>query len=169
RDALGRVRQLDDPNRGTTTSTHDGFGELVSSTDALGRMVTFTYDALGRTKSRVDQDGGQSLTTTWTWDTAPNGIGKLQELAGPEGTKTYTYNMVGQFPPLTRAVAGKSETLTGRLDYDMFGRVGTITYPTPAASKPFAVVQDHDAYGHVVTVRDAATSSPTYWRLTEVD
>ena len=28
--------------------------------------------------------------------------------------------------------------------------------------------QDYDPYGHVITVRDSATSSP-YWRLTDVD
>ncbi|XXU49625.1 HNH endonuclease [Sorangium sp. So ce1014] len=36
RDASGRVRQLDDSDRGTTVSVHDGFGEPMSSTDALG-------------------------------------------------------------------------------------------------------------------------------------
>jgi RHS repeat-associated protein len=116
----------------------------------------------------VDQDSGQSLTTTWTWDTAANGIGKLADLQSPDGDKSYTYTGFGQLHTITLAVAGQSETMTGRLDYDMFGRVGTITYPTPAGSKSFAVVQDHDGYGHVVTVRDAATSA-AYWHLANVD
>jgi YD repeat-containing protein len=38
------VKQLDDPDRGTTIHVHDGFGELVSTTDALGRVATFDYD-----------------------------------------------------------------------------------------------------------------------------
>src|SRR5262249_11240898 len=130
--------------------------------------VTLSYDALGRTKTRVDQYGGQSLTTTWTWDTAANGIGKLADLTSPDGDKSYTYTSLGQLQTITLAVAGQGEAMTGRLDYDMFGRVGTITYPTPAGSKPFAVVQDHDGYGHAVTVRDAVTSA-SYWHLTDVD
>jgi len=63
----------------------------MSSTDALGRVVTFTYDGLGRTKTRLDQDGAESLTTTWTWDTAPYGKGKLAQLTSPDGEKSYTY------------------------------------------------------------------------------
>jgi YD repeat-containing protein len=66
RDAYRRERHLDDPNRGTTTSIHDGFGELMSSTDALGRAVSFQYDALGRPLSRLDQNGAEMLTTSWT-------------------------------------------------------------------------------------------------------
>jgi YD repeat-containing protein len=61
---------------------HDGFGELVSTTDALGRVATFDYDTLGRTKTRIDEQPTlQTLTTTWTWDTAPNGVGKLHKVA----------------------------------------------------------------------------------------
>jgi hypothetical protein len=49
-------------------------------------VTTFKYDALGRAKSRIDQlPGVPALTTTWTWDTAPNGLGKLHRLASPDG------------------------------------------------------------------------------------
>jgi YD repeat-containing protein len=95
RDALGRVWKLEDPDRGTTILVHDGYGELVSSTDALGRTVTFGYDDLGRTESRTDQKGAEVLTTTWTWDTAPNGIGKLHKLTSPDGENEVAYNARG--------------------------------------------------------------------------
>src|SRR5262249_61639429 len=100
---------------------HDGLGELLSTTDALGRTVTYEYDALGRTRTRLDQHGAEMLTTTWTWDTAAHGIGKLQSLAGPDGEKTYTYTPLGQLETLTLAVTGESDTLAGRLDYDKLG------------------------------------------------
>src|SRR5262249_576986 len=106
RDAFGRVRQLDDPDRGTTQSTHDGFAELMTSTDALGRMVTFEYDALGRTHTRVDKDGAESLTTTWTWDTALHGVGKLAQLTSPDGQKTYGYNPLSNLETVMLAVQG---------------------------------------------------------------
>src|SRR5262249_13872327 len=156
--AFGRVRQLDDPDRGTTMSTHDGFGELLTTSDALGRTVTFDYDPLGRTRTRLDQHGAEMLTTTWTWDNAAHGIGKLQSLAGPDGTKSYTYTPLGQLETLNLAVTGETDALAGRLDYDKFGRVATITYPAPAGTTAFAVAQDYDAYGHVLTVRDRATN-----------
>ncbi|KYF61036.1 type IV secretion protein Rhs [Sorangium cellulosum] len=168
RDAFGRVRQLDHPDRGTTLFTNDGFGELVSSTDALARVTTFAYDALGRTASRVDEDGAERRTTTWTWDTAENGIGKLEAVASPDGQKTYTYNGHGKLETVTLRIDGERALLTSRLDYDALGRVATITYPTPAGAAPFVVAHDHDAHGHVIGVRDGATRSP-YWRLTDVD
>nr|WP_148313638.1 RHS repeat protein [Sorangium cellulosum] len=168
RDALGRVRQLDHPDRGTTVFTNDGFGELVSSTDALGREAMFSYDGLGRTTSRVDEDGAERLTTTWTWDTALHGIGKLHVLESPDGDKTYGYTEHGKLETAALRIDGERAALESRLGYDELGRVETITYPTPAGAAPFVVAHDHDAYGHVLAVRDSATRS-AYWRLTDVD
>ena len=165
RDAFGRVRQLDDPDRGTTLSTHDGFGELVSSTDALGRTVTFSYDALGRTLRASTRTAARASTTTWTWDTAAHGIGKLAQLVSPDGTKSYTYTALAQLYTITLAVNGESDTLQATLGYDTLGPLGTITYPTPAGGALFSVVQNYDAYGHMLTVTDGTTNLP-YWHLT---
>ena len=106
RDAFGRVRKLDDPNRGTTTSIHDGFGELMSSTDALGRVVTYQYDALGRTLSRLDQNGAEMLSTSWTWDTALHGVGKLATLKGQDAVTTYGYTPLSQVQTITLNING---------------------------------------------------------------
>ncbi|XYH97782.1 RHS repeat-associated core domain-containing protein [Sorangium sp. So ce1128] len=168
RDAFGRVRQLDHPDRGTTVFTSDGFGELVSSTDALERVMKVAYDGLGRTTSRVDEDGAERLTTTWTWDTAAHGIGKLHVLDSPGGEKTYGYTERGKLETVTLRIDGERAALESRLDYDELGRVETITYPTPAGAAPFVVAHDHDAHGHVLAVRDSATRL-AYWRLTDVD
>ncbi|WP_437631954.1 RHS repeat-associated core domain-containing protein [Sorangium sp. So ce854] len=168
RDAFGRVRRLDDPDRGTTVSIHDGFGELISSTDALERKVTWTYDALGRPRSRVDQDGAESLTTTWTWDTAAHGIGKLHALASRDGEKTYGYTGRGQLDRISLRIDGERAPLEARLGYDELGRVETVTYPAPAGAAPFVVAHDRDAHGHVLAVRDSGTKL-AYWRLSDVD
>ncbi|HLM71735.1 MAG TPA: SpvB/TcaC N-terminal domain-containing protein, partial [Polyangiaceae bacterium] len=167
RDALGRVKQIDDPDRGTMIQVWNGWGELQSSTDAIGRESTFVYDGLGRTKSRVDKkNGALALTTTWTWDTAPNGIGEIHKVTSPDGEKTYAYNKLGQLEGLTLAVNGAGAPLEGKLGYDAFGRVKTITYPTPAGASSFIVTQDFDPFGHVLKVHDGVTS---FWRLTDVD
>ncbi|WP_437874700.1 RHS repeat-associated core domain-containing protein [Sorangium sp. So ce513] len=168
RDAFGRVRRLDDPDRGMTVSIHDGFGELISSTDALERKVTWTYDALGRPRSRVDQDGAESLTTTWTWDTAAHGIGKLHALASRDGEKTFGYSDRGQLDRISLRIDGERSPLEARLGYDALGRVETVTYPAPAGAAPFVVAHDRDAHGHVLAVRDSGTKL-AYWRLSDVD
>jgi RHS repeat-associated protein len=167
RDALGRVKQLDDPDRGTTIQVWNGWGELLSSTDAIGRVSTFEYDGLGRMESRTDkQNGVLGMTTTWTWDTAANGLGKLHKLTTPDGEKVFAYNARGQLERLTLAVSGADAVLEGKLAYDPFGRVATITYPTPAGAPLFVITQEHDPFGNVVRVHDGATD---YWRLTDVD
>ncbi|XXT23289.1 hypothetical protein WME94_17280 [Sorangium sp. So ce429] len=137
-------------------------------TDALGRVTTLDVDTLARTTSRVDKDLTEQLTTTWTWDTAANGIGKLEVLASPDGQKTYAYTGESKLETATLRIDGERAALTSRRDYDELGRVATITYPTPAGGAPFVVAHDHDAHGHVLAVGDAATRS-AYWRLTDVD
>ncbi|WP_437620613.1 RHS repeat-associated core domain-containing protein [Sorangium sp. So ce1151] len=168
RDAFGRVRQLDDPDRGTTVSIHDGFGEQISQADALGRETTWAYDALGRPRTRVDQDGTERLTTTWTWDTAAHGVGELHTLASPDGEKTYGYTDRGRLDTVSLRIDGERSPLEARLGYDELGRVETVTYPAQAGAAPFVVAHDHDAHGHVIAVRDRGTRF-AYWRLTDVD
>src|SRR6185312_17473370 len=56
-DLRGRKSQTADPDVGTWNYTYDGFGDLVSQTDANGQTVTMTYDVLGRMTSRTDSTG----------------------------------------------------------------------------------------------------------------
>jgi RHS repeat-associated protein len=164
RDAFGRPTKLEDPNRGTTTFSHDGFGNLVASADALGRTATYTRDALGRLETRTDTHLGKTLTTTWTWDTAANGKGKLHSLTSPDAVKTYSYTAKGQLERLM--LTTNADSFAATWTYDEFGRSKTLTYPQPIGDQPFTLTRDYDAHGYVVGVRDAAT---TYWELTAVD
>lgn len=166
RDAFGRVRQLDEPDRGTTHYVHDGFGDLLQTTDELGRIATFGVDALGRINSRTDKLGAQALTTTWTWDTAPNGIGQLHSLMSPDGIKTYSYNKRGQTESLTLGVNG--DAFAVHFAYDELGRIDSIEYPQPLGMAPFGIAYDYDAHGYRVGVRDKETSK-AFWELKEVD
>ncbi|MDC3982187.1 RHS repeat-associated core domain-containing protein [Polyangium jinanense] len=168
RDALGRVRKREDPDRGTTIEVHDGFGDLLSITDALGRVSTFDYDELGRETSRTDQKGVEILETTFTWDTAPNGIGKLHKVESPDGEKAYEYDTRGRTRSVALTVQGESELLSATFGYDEFSRIDAVTYPAPNGAAPFIVRHEFDAHGHVVGVRDGLTGAE-YWRLTHVD
>ncbi len=87
-DAFGRPTKVEEPDRGTTYYVNNGFGDVLSSTDALGRVASWEFDALGRTTTRTDTLGVQVSTTTWTWDIAPHGIGRLHSVVSPDGTKT---------------------------------------------------------------------------------
>jgi hypothetical protein len=55
------------------------------------------------------------MTTTWTWDTAANGIGRLHKLTSPDGEKVFAYNPRGQLAGLTLSVTGTDALLEGKL------------------------------------------------------
>ncbi len=166
RDAFGRVRRLEEPDRGATLYVNDGFGDVVSSTDALGRTVTWTRDALGRPETRNDSLQGKTLTTSWTWDSAPNGIGKLHTMTSPDALKTYSYTNKGQLDSMTLTVGNESFVVGAA--YDSFGRTRSVRYPQPLGQDEFGVTHEYDTHGNMIAVRDNATGD-AYWELKDVD
>jgi len=165
-DALGRPLSIKDPDRGITVLQHDGFGELVRSTDVLGRVVSFGFDALGRIETRTDKLGAQVQTTTWTWDTAPNGIGRLHRVTSPDAIQTFSYSKRGQLEGMAQTVGGDS--FAARQWYDDVGRVKSIDYPQPLGVEPFGVMYERDEHGLVIGVREKNTNE-AFWALKEVD
>jgi YD repeat-containing protein len=165
-DALGRPRKIEDPDRGTTTIVHDGFGELIESTDSLGRVVTFGMDALGRVETRTDKLGAQVSTTTWKWDTAPNGIGRLHTVTSPEAIQSFSYTAKGQLEGMAQAVDGGS--FASRRTYDNVGHVKSMDYPQPLGEELFGVMYERDEHGFVIGVHEKNTQE-AFWTLKEVD
>ncbi len=72
---------MSDPDMGDWSYDYNVLGELVKQTDAKGQIVTMTYDVLGRMDSRTEAEG----QTTWDYDTATKGKGKLHTVTGPAG------------------------------------------------------------------------------------
>ncbi len=165
-DALGRPRKIEDPDRGTTTVVHDGFGEVVTSTDALGRIVTFGMDALGRLETRTDKLGAQVSTTTWKWDTAPNGTGRLHTVTSADAIQSFSYTAKGQLEGMVQTV--DSGSFTARRTYDDIGHVKSMDYPQSLAEEPFGIMYERDEHGFVVGVREKNTNE-SFWTLKEVD
>lgn len=166
-DAFGRPRSIDDPDRGLTVMKHDGFGDLRESTDALGRVVSFDVDELGRVKKRTDKLGAQVIaTTTWTWDSAPNGIGRLHTVTSPDAVQSFAYTKRGQLEGMAQTVEGVS--FAARQSYDDVGRVRSIDYPHALGVEPFGVMYEHDEHGFVIGVQEKNTNE-SFWTLKEVD
>jgi YD repeat-containing protein len=65
-----KTRMLD-PNQGDWRYAYFVDGQLKSQTDAKGQITQFTYDILGRMKTRVESSG----TTTWTYDVGTKALG----------------------------------------------------------------------------------------------
>jgi RHS repeat-associated protein len=169
-DVRGRKIAMNDPDMGNWTYEYNVLGELISQTDAKGQTVTFTYDKLGRMVSRTEPEG----TSTWSYDTASNGIGKIAQTVGSEGeVKTYQYDSLGRASSVTTLVDNQSFTVS--TSYDSLSRVSTITYPPSQRYATGLVVgytytqaatDGADGYLKTVTNQSDAT---LYWQATAQD
>ena len=111
-DKLGRRTLLVDPDQGSTAFEYNGFGELTRSTHYTDNGLStpdlttdYHRDDLGRVHLRVDtidNDPAAAETTTYDYDTAPHGRGKLRHTASPDGIETFhTYDDLGR-PKVTQ-------------------------------------------------------------------
>lgn len=94
-DPQGNLTTLFD-GAGTTRFEYDGAGQVIRQVDALGREMTYTYDASGRqlteTKTLTTPSGPRTLVTRTEYD----GEGRVVKSTDAEGGVTETlYDAVG--------------------------------------------------------------------------
>ncbi len=157
-DQRGRKTGMTDADMGTWSYSYNVLGELISQTDAKNQVVTMVYDILGRMTSRVEAEG----TTTWTYDTATKGIGKIHQVSGPNGyLEVATYDSLGR--PDTTATTISGTVYNTSLTYDAQGRPDTMTYPSG-----FAVKNNYTANGFLGSVSEVLGGT-VYWQANTVD
>jgi RHS repeat-associated protein len=150
----------------TTTLTYDSSGNVLTRTDAAGRVTTWTYNSNslpltetlpgggvntfaytnGRLTSLTDPNG---VVTTWSYDT--NGRALYMEDAASNRT-TYTYDAAGNLLTETNPL---SQVITRT--YDDQNRLHTVTaadggVTTYAYDNNGNVTSVTDALGHVTTM-----------------
>lgn len=163
-DRRGRPIKADDPSTGTTTVAYNGFGETKQTVhQANGDTETGTYDDLGRTLTTTTPDG----LTTYSWDVATNGVGRLARAMSPDQIKTeYRYDGLGR----TTGIDQTDETnLTASLDvqYDaQTGQLASLDYPkAPGQAARLRVGYAYNGYGYLTTVSNATPGQPaTVWQ-----
>jgi RHS repeat-associated protein len=74
-DVLGHQTDANDPDTGDTTQTYDDAGNVLTSTDARGDTLAYSYDALNRKVAEYKDSSGASgtLLAGWSYDTAKKG------------------------------------------------------------------------------------------------
>ncbi len=157
---------MSDPDMGDWKYEYNVLGELTAQWDAKTShtgpaTVTMSYDKLGRLISRTENEG----TTTWTYDTATKGKGKLASVSHYGGySRSHTYDSVGRPSSTTTVIGGSSYTAT--TTYDPSGRVDDVSYP---GSSNFKVDHVYNIHGYLEKVRNANNTSEVFYTALAAD
>ena len=168
-DRLGRTLWSFDPSLGRKDYGYNIFGEVETvtinnTTSSMPEVRSTQYDDLGRALALATRDG----TTTWTWDTGLNGVGKLASVVSADGVTTaIDYDAHGDVAESRWTVDG--ETFAVGQEGDVYGRLSRILYPAVNGQR-FEVRYDYGAHGALQSIRNGNdATSEAYWTRLETD
>ena len=166
-DVRGRRTKLTEPDRGVTTTSWYGTGQVRTDTHAgTGHSTTFGYDDLGRMTSSSSEDG----TSTFGYDTAVHGIGALAYTVSPDAVRVdYRYDTAGR--RIGEDYTDQSTNTTYQTDkgFDSSGRLSTVTYPDPDGTGPaarFALTYAYNVAGRLAFALSTTQGQTTKTLLT---
>ena len=143
-----------DPAKDThVLKTYNASGTLTSSTDAMGGVTSYAYnafrEAIASSRTRLS---GQVITNTVTFDRRGLQVSTTSDATGAGLTRRTGYDAFGR--PDTR-IDGNGNTSS--LRYDRLGRVVATTDATGATR-----TTTYDAFDRVLTQRDALNNVTSY-------
>ncbi len=134
------------PGGGVDTIEYNAAGDVVRSVDAIGKVSTFTYDAVGRV-----------LTETETTSTFPGGL-----------TTRFAYDAMGRVltqiePGVTNRVTGAVHTSVTTSAYNADGLVTAQTVSdSTGGDAPRAATTAYNAFGQVASETDTTGGVTRY-------
>jgi RHS repeat-associated protein len=154
------ARVLDDGTTQLTQHEYNAAGNVLKTTDPLGRTTTYSYDANGIDLLAVYQENPAGASTddygmaadklaSYTYNSLHEPLTST-DAAGQ--TTTNTYNAAGQILTRTVVRSGSNETTTW--NYDSNGYLQSITGPISGSGESFT----YDAFGRVGTQTDTANN-----------
>lgn len=126
-DRLGRKKELRDPDLGTWQYRVDALGQTYWQQDAKGQVTAFTHDELGRLTRQLEPDAD----SYWVYDSAANGIGKLDETYTLSGTGSKDFRRVHTYDALSRparVVTSLDWDYAQEFTYDDYQRISTVSH-----------------------------------------
>jgi len=152
-----------DPDMGSWVYDYYPTGELKSIVDAKGQSSSFTYDRMGRMRSRVEPEG----TTVWTYGSSASArnVGKVVSVTAPGGySEVFVYDSLGRPQDRTTTIDSIPYVVSSAYSAST-GLLDTLTYPTSTgavAGSRFKVKYEY-AHGLLQRVRDFTASGPVFW------
>ena len=111
------------------------------------RTITAVNDLLGRITRRAEV----GLNSTWTYDTAANGIGWLAVAATSTGySRTLTYDTLGRPSTTALSYGGNAATYTTTYNFQS-GKVASVAYPSG-----MNIHYGYNAYGYLYQMQNGA-------------
>ena len=163
-DIRGFKRTSFDVDAGSWGYTPNSLGELISQTDANGRVTTLGYDLLGRLTSRAELDG----TSSWVWgaSAAAKNIGKLESVGGPGYSEAYTYDANGR--PIAIAYSADTTYSVNFGYHATTGFLDNLTYPVSTSGYRLRAQYVY-TNGILSQVRDFNAPATVWWRVIAED
>lgn len=142
-DEFGKLETIADSSLNPTDFTYDPTGNVITVTDALGRVTTNDYDALGRLRESIENFNGigaQRAVSQFGYDA----LDRLTSVVDPKGLTTgYDYDGLGNLALLT-----SPDTGTTRFAHDSGGnRIGQID------ARGIETQYDYDAINRLTLIR----------------
>jgi RHS repeat-associated protein len=160
-DSAGQRISLQDPNSGQQQMRYDALGHLLEATASDGSRIVSHYDLLGRLVERNDIDaaGTPQEGSRWTYDSAPNGVGKLAGMGRTDQSFLQVYGYDGLSRPSLRqttiAQGGQSFNYNDGQQYDSFSRPAITQDATG-----FRYISHYNGYGYLSGESQQDTGSP---------
>ncbi|MFC5476008.1 RHS repeat-associated core domain-containing protein [Paraherbaspirillum soli] len=167
-DALNRLTRIDYASGVATQFEYDGgasgapnaIGHLTRMIDGSGQ-TTYAYDGFGRLLSKVQTVNGTVSTTSYTYGSNGNTVGKLTSMTYPSGNRiNYSYDAAGRITSLSLnpanasgggTNAGSSIPLLTGIGYQAFGAVNAWTWGNSNALSSSTYARGIDLDGRVVS------------------
>ncbi|PYP86002.1 MAG: hypothetical protein DMG65_19650 [Candidatus Angelobacter sp. Gp1-AA117] len=183
-DAYGNLVQVDEHSGTSTYSTYysfDGSRDLLSITDALGNVRSFTYDGLGRRLTAQDLHAS-SASTFGSWTYVYDDAGNLTMQTDPNGiNSSSTYDKLNRIltdkSPLSGSTSylydsgtkGKGHIFVGITSgggstrYAAYNGLGLVTQEvTSIASINYTTNYTYDRQGNLLTITNPDNSVVQY-------
>ncbi|KRE97655.1 hypothetical protein ASG87_15510 [Frateuria sp. Soil773] len=146
-------------------------GYLAASTDFMGRVTTFDFNAKGQLLERVENanatGASQRLVIRYSWDADSR---KTKETVGDDHEFSYEYGAGGRLASLTvknlssKVAASQGQSRTTAYTYATWpnGLLSSMTVDGPLAGTGDTIVLNYSQAGDLLTVKNSLGQTTTY-------